>query len=107
MTRARSRAYGRVIRALESPFAQARLTAEQCDTMRDAADTLVLANASDDDARAALLDARTVLLSILRPGCDPWTERLADDVEDAGPATCQELAPYKCVARPAGRQLRI
>ena len=107
MTRARWSAYGRVIRALESQLAPARLLAEQRDTMRVAADTLVLANASDEDTSAALLAARTVLLSILRPACDPWTERLADDVEDAGPATCQELAPYKCVARPAGRQLRI
>jgi hypothetical protein len=96
-----------VIRALDSPFAQTRLTAEQRDTMRDAADTLVLANACDDDACAALLDARTVLLSILGPGCDPWTERLADDVEDAGPTSCQALAAYQRVARPASRQLRI
>ena len=92
MTLARSTAYRRVIEALESPPGLERLTSEQRGTLRGAAKTLVFANASDEETRGALQAAQMVLLSILRRGCDPWTERLADDVAGVGPATSEELA---------------
>jgi hypothetical protein len=69
-----------------------RLTDNQRDTMRDTADTLVLASACGGDTDAAMVAARTVLLSLVRPGCDAWVERLADDLEDTGPTVIDLLA---------------
>ena len=80
------------MRALRSPRGLERLTRNQQDTLREAADIVLLASASDCDTEAALLDARTVLLSIVLAGCDPWVERLADDLEDAGPIVIDTLA---------------
>jgi hypothetical protein len=92
MTARRSRAYGRVIRALESPSALDRLSSEDRDRLREAADTLVLAPTFDRDARTAWADARALLVSIRRDEFEPWLEQLADDLEDAGPAPIQLVA---------------
>ncbi|MBV9334736.1 MAG: hypothetical protein JO243_02495 [Solirubrobacterales bacterium] len=95
MTFMRSRAYGRVVRVLESPSALGRLSFEDRETMREVADTLVLARFNDRESHAALAAARSVLLSIRRDPPEPWAEQLADDLEDAGPA------PIRLFARPA------
>ncbi|HYB30674.1 MAG TPA: hypothetical protein VEF89_29015 [Solirubrobacteraceae bacterium] len=81
----RSRAYGRVMRGLESRSALERLSSEARETLREAADTLVLARSTDGDSDAALAAARAVLVSIRRDQIEPWIEQLADDLEDAGP----------------------
>ena len=49
MTPGRSRAYGRVMRALKSRSALDRMSSEQRETLREAADTLVLARSTDDE----------------------------------------------------------
>jgi hypothetical protein len=85
MTFRRSRAYGRVIRALESPSALTRLTPERRNTLREAADTLVLSRTGDSEAWAALASARAVLLGIRGDKLEQWVEQLADDFQDAGP----------------------
>jgi hypothetical protein len=92
MTVRRSRAYGRVIRALESRSALDRLSSEDRDTLREAADTLVLAPTFDHDAQSAWAVARALLVSIRRDEFEPWIEQLADDLEDAGPAPIQVFA---------------
>jgi hypothetical protein len=86
MTLMRSRAYGRVMRALESSSALERLSSEERDALREAADTLVLARSSDGESRAALAVARAILVSIRGDRLEPWIEQLADDLEDAGAA---------------------
>jgi hypothetical protein len=86
MTLHRSRAYGRIIRALDSHTALARMTADQRETVREAADSLVLAQVHDHAARMALATARGVLLRVRTRDCDQWIEQLTDDLEDAGPA---------------------
>ena len=86
MTPRRSRAYGRVMRALKSRSALDRMSSEQRETLREAADTLVLARSTDDESLAALAAARSVLMSIRRDEAEPWIEQFADDSEDAGPA---------------------
>jgi hypothetical protein len=86
MTPRRSRAYGRVMRALESRSALDRMSSEQRETLRESADTLALARSTDDESVAALAAARSVLVSIRRREAEPWIEQLADDLEDAGPA---------------------
>lgn len=91
MTRVRSRAYGRSVRALGAPGALRTLTSDQRDVLRDATDTLVLAPASDGATRTALAVVRAVLLSIPLERRAPWLEQLADDLEDTGPP--QPLAP--------------
>ena len=67
------------------PTAHDRLTRDQRDTLRETADTLVLAQAHDPDVVAALAAARAVLLNARRGKPEPWIEQLADDLEDAGP----------------------
>lgn len=62
------------------------MTAHERATVRDAADTLVLAAAHDHIAQMALATARAVLLRLRASDCDQWIEQLADDLEDAGPA---------------------
>jgi hypothetical protein len=86
MTLRRSRAYGRIIRALDSQAAIDRMTVDERERVRDAADTLVLAGAHDRAVRIALATARAVLLRARTSDCDQWIEQLADDLEDAGPA---------------------
>ena len=81
----RSRAYGRVIRALDTPAALLVLTDDERQLLRDASDTLVLARGFDDDARTARADAHTVLLNVPVDELAPWLEQLAHDLEDAGP----------------------
>jgi hypothetical protein len=98
MTLGKSRAYGRIIRALDSHTALERMTAEQRETVREAADTLVLAEAHDHAARMALATARAVLLRARRSDCDQWIEQLSDDLEDAGAAT-----PIATLATATGR----
>ena len=72
MTRVRSRAYGRAFRALGAPGALRTLTSDQRDVVRDAADTLVLAPASDGSKRTSLAVARAVLLRIPIERRAPW-----------------------------------
>ena len=71
MTPGRSRAYGRVMRALKSRSALDRMSSEQRETLREAADTLVLARSTDDESLAALAAARSVLMSIRRDEASP------------------------------------
>ena len=73
------------MRAIETQSAATRLTSEDRERLSEAADTLVLARASDTDARAALAAARAVVLRIRRDKVEPWIEQLAGDLEDAGP----------------------
>jgi hypothetical protein len=54
--------------------------------LREAADTRVLARSSDGESRAALAAARAILVSIRSDRLEPWIERVADDLEDTGPA---------------------
>jgi hypothetical protein len=82
------------MRALESRSALETLSSEARETLREAADTLVLARSTDGHSHAALASARAVLVSIRRDEIEPWIEQLADDLEDAGPA------PITLVARP-------
>ena len=91
MTRLRSRAYGRVVRALGAPGVLRTLTGDQRDVLRDAADTLVLVRACDGETRTALAVVRAVLLSVPLERRAPWLEQLPDDLEDTGPP--QPLAP--------------
>ena len=93
MTLGRSRAYGRIIRALDSSAARERMTADQRDALREAADTLVLASAYDHAVRMTLAAARAVLMRARTSDCDHWLEQLADDLEDAGPASPFAVSP--------------
>ena len=86
MTLRRSRAYGRIVRGLRTFAALERMTAEERGRLRDAADTLVLADFWDEATRVALASARAVLLRARTSDCEPWIEQLAADLEDAGPA---------------------
>ncbi len=80
------------MRALRTPSAVDRLSAEDRDTLRETADTIVLAPDCTAEARMALAAARAVLLSIQRDEVEPWIEQLADDLEDAGPWLVDRLA---------------
>jgi hypothetical protein len=104
----RSRAYGRAMRALDSRSALERLSPEERETLRDAADMLVLARSSDTDSSAALAAARAILVSIRRDRIEPWIEQLADDLEDAGPAPITPFATpdLRATEQPPGRQWR-
>jgi hypothetical protein len=96
------------MRAIESRSALERLSSEERETLRDAADTLVLAHTSDGDSRAALAVARAILLSIQRDRIEPWIEQLGDDLEDAGPAPMAFFATpdHGPTARSQGRSWR-
>ena len=93
MTYRRSRGYGRIVRGLRTSAALERMTADQRERLRDAADTLVLADFCDEATRLALASARTVLLRAWTSDCEPWIEQLAADLEDAGPAAPRSTLP--------------
>jgi hypothetical protein len=86
MTVRRSRAYGRIVRGLRTSAALEQMTAERRERLRDAADTLVLADSWDETTRTVLATARTVLLRARTSDCEPWIDQLAADLEHAGPA---------------------
>jgi hypothetical protein len=86
MTVRRSRAYGRIVRGLRTSAALEQITAEQRERLRDAADTLVLADSWDETTRIALATAHAVLLRARTLDREPWIQQLAADLEDAGPA---------------------
>jgi hypothetical protein len=93
MNRDRTRAYRRVILALEE-VGPSRLLADEQDRLRHAADTLVLTREPlDDEARAALTDAERLCRALVDSG--RWEEaaamRLADDVADCGPEAGGQL----------------
>ena len=102
----RSRAYGRVIRALDTPASLAVLTEDERQLVRDAADTLVLAPAFDDGAGAGLADARTVLLNVPTDELAPFLEQLAHDLENAGPGPPHPLASANMDASGPWRPIR-
>ena len=99
MTLRRSLAYGRIARALESSATLERMTADQRDALRDAVDTLVLAQVYDDAARTALATARAVLLRARTSDRDQWIEQLDADLEDAGPAPSIASSPTASAGR--------
>jgi len=82
MNAQRARAYGRVARAVRGAH-PGELSREQRRTLREAADTLIFADAHDEDVQRALDDAHAVLLAI---GDDPWIEQLAADLQDCAPS---------------------
>jgi hypothetical protein len=103
MTLRRSRAYGRVARALDSHAGLERMSTQQRDALRDAADTLVLATVYDDATQEALAAARALLLRARTSDCDQWVEQLATDLQDAGPVSPFVLSPAAIGRRRAPR----
>ena len=90
MTSDRSQAYGRVMHTL-ADVGPAKLHEDEVDLLRDAADTLLFTeDMTDDAARIAVSDARSVIDNLVTSG--RWSEerasRLADDL-----AACGPLAP--------------
>jgi hypothetical protein len=94
------------MRALESSAALERMTADQREALRDAADTLVLAQVHDNAARTALTTARAVLLSARTSDRDQWIEQRDADLEDTGPASSIASSPTAAGRRGALRGSR-
>lgn len=92
MTPDRSSAYGRVIKTLDDMGASKLLDLERM-RIRNAADTLLFAAASDEATLDAIADAEHLARHLIDTG--RWTPgragALADDVAACGPALAEDV----------------
>ncbi len=87
VTSDRAQAYGRVVHTLDE-LGQTKLNAAEQDRIRDAADTLLFAEDSSDEAARAAMDDVDALVRVLTESgrwSDERARRLLDDVTACGP----------------------
>jgi hypothetical protein len=86
MNSERTQAYGRIVKTLED-LGPAKLLGPEQERIRDAADTLIFAEGTDEHVLAALDDVRALADHLVESG--RWTEEralmLLDDLAAAGP----------------------